>query len=230
MVVPPNGFPRDGESVEVELTNGTKLKTDFVILATGQRPNNSLVQDLSSSQPGSLINPDNGFIRVKPTMQLLDDKYPNVFAVGDIADTGVQKAARPGSAQAAVVAKNIQSLIEGQVPENKFTWGASGIHLTLGLVSQATADNCGRHVLTPAIETAYQIPQPQPGRRPKRACCHRRRRVSEPSNLSNQSAMFHVLTADVVARKTSEWRGCGRAWALRWMGPVDTICDVDDAL
>ncbi|QKX63506.1 uncharacterized protein TRUGW13939_10677 [Talaromyces rugulosus] len=133
VVVPPNGFPRDGESVEVELTNGTKLKTDFVILATGQRPNNSLVQDLSSSQPGSLINPDNGFIRVKPTMQLLDDKYPNVFAVGDIADTGVQKAARPGSAQAAVVAKNIQSLIEGQVPENKFTWGASGIHLTLGL-------------------------------------------------------------------------------------------------
>lgn len=75
-------------------------------------------------------------------MQILDDKYPNLFAVGDIADTGAQKAARPGAAQAAVVAKNIQSLIEGKVPENKFTWGASGIHLTLGLVSQATADNC----------------------------------------------------------------------------------------
>jgi hypothetical protein len=68
-------------------------------------------------------------------MQFLDEKYPNLFAVGDIADTGAQKAARPGVAQAAVVAKNIQALIEGLSAEEKFEWGPAGIHLTLGMVS-----------------------------------------------------------------------------------------------
>ena len=68
-------------------------------------------------------------------MQFQDPKYPNLFAVGDIADTGVRKAARPGAAQAAVVAKNIQALIEGRTPEEKYPRIPAAIHITLGLVS-----------------------------------------------------------------------------------------------
>ncbi|KAF7715232.1 Uncharacterized protein PECH_008725 [Penicillium ucsense] len=133
--VPADGFRSDGSPFDVELTNGSKVAADFVILATGQTPNNQLVADLKPSIPESLsvINPDNGFIRVRPTMQFLDEKYGNMFAVGDIADTGAQKAARPGAAQAAVVAKNIQSLIEGQTPQEKFAKGAGAIHITLGM-------------------------------------------------------------------------------------------------
>lgn len=135
--IPAGGFPNDGSTFDVQLSNGMTESTEFVILATGQTPNNKLVADLEPSTPQglSVINPDNGFIRVRPTMQFLDEKYSNMFAVGDIADTGAQKAARPGAAQAAVVAKNIQALIEGKNAEEKFVKGPGAIHITLGMVS-----------------------------------------------------------------------------------------------
>lgn len=140
VIVPPSGFPNDGSTFDVHLTNGNTESTQFVVLATGQTPNNQLVADLKSSRPDSesVINPENGFIRVRPTMQFLDEEYSNMFAVGDIADTGAQKAARPGSIQAAVVAKNILALIEGRAAENTFVKGPGAIHLTLGMVSQST--------------------------------------------------------------------------------------------
>ena len=136
VTIPPGGFPNDGSTFQVQLTNGTTESTQFVILATGQTPNNQLVSDLKPSSPDgkSIVNPENGFIRVRPTMQLLDEQYSNLFAVGDIADTGAQKAARPGSAQAAVVAKNIMSLIEGRSVDDTFVKGPGAIHLTLGMV------------------------------------------------------------------------------------------------
>ncbi|KAJ5186116.1 hypothetical protein N7472_010956 [Penicillium cf. griseofulvum] len=135
VTIPPGGFPNDGSTFDVHLTNGTTESTQFVILATGQTPNNQLVTDLKSSRLDgeAIINPDNGFIRVRSTMQFLDEQYSNMFAVGDIADTGAQKAARPGSAQAAVVAKNIQALIEGHAVEDTFVKGPGAIHLTLGM-------------------------------------------------------------------------------------------------
>ncbi|KAJ5689856.1 hypothetical protein N7462_004248 [Penicillium macrosclerotiorum] len=135
VAIPPGGFPNNGSPFNVELTDGTTESTEFVILATGQTPNNQLVANLEPSTPDgeSIVNPENGYIRVRPTMQFLDAKYSNLFAVGDIADTGAQKAARPGAAQAAVVAKNIQALIEGRNPEETFVKGPGAIHLTLGM-------------------------------------------------------------------------------------------------
>ncbi|EXJ77478.1 oxidoreductase [Capronia epimyces CBS 606.96] len=133
IVVPPTGFPNDGTPFQVQLTNGSTVPTELVILATGQRPNNGLVAGLEPSHPGSLINPENGFVRVRPTLQLLDLKYPHIFAVGDIADTGVQKAARPGIAQAAVLAKNVKALADGQEPTETYVRNPAAIHLTLGM-------------------------------------------------------------------------------------------------
>lgn len=118
----------------MHLTNGSRISTEFVILATGQTPNNGLVQDLVPSTTEPLINPNNGFIRIRPTMQFRDPQYSNLFAVGDIADTGLRKAARPGSAQAAVVAQNIQAMIEGRSPQETFPRMPAAIHLTLGMV------------------------------------------------------------------------------------------------
>ncbi|KAA8643816.1 hypothetical protein EYZ11_007581 [Aspergillus tanneri] len=134
VVIPETGFPTNGQSFKVSLTNGTQLTTDFVILATGQIPNNTLLRDLpSTSTSESVINPDNGYIRIKPTMQFLDPQYSHLFAVGDIADTGLRKAARPGAAQAAVVAQNIQAMIEGRSPHEVFPRMPAAIHLTLGM-------------------------------------------------------------------------------------------------
>lgn len=141
VTIPEGGFPNDGSAFDVKLTNGTSESTEFVILATGQTPSNQSVVNLKPSPGGSsVINPENGYIRVRPTMQFLDEKYSNLFAVGDIADTGAQKAARPGSAQAAVVAKNIQALIEGRNPEDTFVKGPGAIHLTLGMVCTSPRD------------------------------------------------------------------------------------------
>ncbi|BCS18860.1 NAD(P)/FAD-dependent oxidoreductase [Aspergillus puulaauensis] len=130
--VPETGFPST-TPFPVHLTDGTALPSqyDFVILATGQTPNNTLITDLPTSGE-SLLNPDNGFIRIRPTMQFLDQKYPHLFAVGDIADTGLRKAARPGAAQAATVVKNVQAMIEGREPVEEFPRQPAGIHLTLG--------------------------------------------------------------------------------------------------
>ncbi|KAJ5909231.1 hypothetical protein N7495_001913 [Penicillium taxi] len=133
--VPEGGFPNNGTEFDVQLTNGTTESTEFVILATGQTPNNKLVANLKSSSPDAptILNPENGYIRIRPTMQLLDEKFSNLFAVGDIADTGAQKAARPGVAQASVVAKNIRALIDGKEPTETFVKGPGAIHLTLGM-------------------------------------------------------------------------------------------------
>ncbi|KAF4153584.1 hypothetical protein CNMCM8927_005633 [Aspergillus lentulus] len=139
--VPSEGFPTDGKPFDVQLTNGSKVSTEFVILATGQRPNNDLLTNLTPSSSGSLINPDNGFIRVRPTLQVQDERFPNIFAVGDIADTGAQKAARPGSMQAGVVARNIQALIEGRRAEEEYVPPPAAIHLTLGMKSNVIFRN-----------------------------------------------------------------------------------------
>ncbi|KAJ9616681.1 hypothetical protein H2200_000400 [Cladophialophora chaetospira] len=133
VVIPQGGFPDEEGSVNVELSNGGVVSTDFVILATGQRANNSPIAELKSSDGGSVINPENGMVRVRPTLQFADSKYDNLFAVGDIADTGAHKAARPGMAQADVVTANIKSLLDGQAPKETFTIAPAAIHMTLGM-------------------------------------------------------------------------------------------------
>lgn len=131
--VPEKGFPNDGSQFTVDLTNGEQVETDFVILATGQKPNNELVDTLPTTDPEGLVNQANGFLRIRKSLQLQDAAYDNIFAVGDIADTGVHKAARPGAAQAKVVATNILSMLSGGNPEAQFEKSPRAIHLSLGL-------------------------------------------------------------------------------------------------
>lgn len=193
--IPPGGFPNTGTPFDVDLTNGSKVSAEFVILATGQTPNNQLVADLKPSTPGapSIVNPDNGYIRVRPTMQFLDEKYGNMFAVGDIADTGAQKAARPGAAQAAVVAKNIVSLIEGETPQEKFVKGPGAIHITLGMVSELSYFlDCAVTPLWAAVantfgflaEIQYDFPQSESCGKSNRAVDFGKTRVSRHSPIA----------------------------------------------
>lgn len=105
--------------------------------ATGQSPNTELLATLapSSSSPGSeLVNPRNGFVRVRPTMQFADPAYPHLFAVGDVADSGAHKAARPAAQQAVAAARNIAALVDGRAPTEAIVVEPAAIHLTLGLV------------------------------------------------------------------------------------------------
>jgi apoptosis-inducing factor 2 len=135
VVVPPDGFSDTQGPSTVHLSNGSSLSTDFVILATGQQPNSSMVAELETSNGQSILNPQNDMVRIRPTLQFLDPIYDHLFAVGDIADTGAHKAARPGIAQAEVVTANIKALLDGQVPKETFQVAPAAIHMSLGMVS-----------------------------------------------------------------------------------------------
>lgn len=133
-VVPPGGFPLEGENLEVELKDGRKIPADLIIPATGQIPNNQFLETLEPSPDHQILNKANGFINIRPTLQFNDPNYSNLYACGDIADTKAHKAARPGMAQARVVAENIVAMIQGKEPIEKITVAPPAIHLTLGLV------------------------------------------------------------------------------------------------
>ncbi|KAI0164963.1 FAD/NAD(P)-binding domain-containing protein [Xylariaceae sp. FL1272] len=122
-----------GKPITISLQNGTTLQADAVIPATGQTPNTQFLSTLPNSSEGSIINPANKFIRVKPTLQFQDPKYPNLFAIGDVADSGAHKAARPGLAHAQVLSNNILDLINGREPASQIEITPPAIHLTLGL-------------------------------------------------------------------------------------------------
>lgn len=145
-VVPSGGFPKatSKEAFDLQLNNGESVRTNLVIPATGQKPNSQLLSTLPSTNPEGLINKTNGFVRVKKTLQVDDASHPHIFAVGDIADSGAHKAARPGSVQAGVVARNILSLIEGKAAEEEYKPGPAGIHISLGLVSIAQGEGAGK--------------------------------------------------------------------------------------
>ena len=78
-----------------------------------------------------------GFVFVKPTLQIIDDRFPRVFALGDVADTGAVKMGRAGIMQAEIVRDNIMGLIAGKKTLKKYQPQLlEGIlQLSLGMVS-----------------------------------------------------------------------------------------------
>ncbi|WZH48592.1 Oxidoreductase [Fusarium acuminatum] len=150
-VLPSKGFPTDGSSFELELNNGRKIQTDLVIPATGQTPNNQFLKDLKPAPGHTIINESNGFIKVTPTLQFADPQYPNLYACGDIADSGAHKAARPGAGQAATVAQNIASMVQGGQPSQSITVDPPAIHISLGLTKNMVFRNPGKGQTEPMI-------------------------------------------------------------------------------
>jgi len=106
--VPEEGFPLDGSEFDVDLLSGNCLRADLVIRATGHTPISAPLRTLVPE----CITVD-GFISVRPTLQLADPSYPTIFAIGDVADTQNQKAARRAVQHAHVVAENIARLAAG---------------------------------------------------------------------------------------------------------------------
>lgn len=92
--------------------NGVDLKEiDLVLLTFGNRPNVNLVKDY---YPG-MINPQTGYIKVKPSLQIdhpSSSSFKNIFVIGDAADLDENKMAFHTTAHAAVVTENISRLIK----------------------------------------------------------------------------------------------------------------------
>ncbi|GAA5940125.1 hypothetical protein JCM3775_007270 [Rhodotorula graminis] len=140
----------------VRLNDGSEVRADYVIHALGQSPNSQL---LSSSLPSAIL--PSSYIRVSPSL-LVAPSSPSeaasvaqrIFALGDVADSGAPKAARPAVlGQAPLVARNIARVLardsnvtssSSEAPELELethTPGAAAIHLTLGVVDSVVFRN-----------------------------------------------------------------------------------------
>ncbi|KAG8627193.1 hypothetical protein KVT40_004676 [Elsinoe batatas] len=134
--LPPEGYPTDGREFDVELQDGSKVHTEFAIVCIGQTPQSDLLGSLS---PEALTI--DGFIKVSKTLQVANSAYRHIFALGDVADTGAHKAARPAVKQAEIVAQNIEHMIQGEALEEYDSSAPAAIHLTLGLIKSVVFRN-----------------------------------------------------------------------------------------
>jgi len=50
-----------------------------------------------------------------------DEKYPNIFVAGDVADTGDVKMSYKAGLHAPIIAKNIKTLLKGEAPKAIYT-------------------------------------------------------------------------------------------------------------
>ncbi|KAJ5026353.1 hypothetical protein PSV08DRAFT_370510 [Bipolaris maydis] len=115
----------------LKLKQGEEETFDLIIPCTGQRPNSSVVSSLSPES----ISKESSHILVRPTLQIADERFSNIFAAGDVAASGGPKMGRASFMQTFVVVDNILSLIKGKKTLKIYTpmrWIESSIKLTLG--------------------------------------------------------------------------------------------------
>lgn len=97
------------------------------------------MQDLAAG----IISPSTKQIRVQSTLQILADSkedtaaLSNIFAIGDVAETGSPKMGRSGFFQAEIVIQNILAMIQGREVSSVYQSRPDiegSIKLTLGKV------------------------------------------------------------------------------------------------
>ncbi|RWA08573.1 hypothetical protein EKO27_g6540 [Xylaria grammica] len=142
----------DKERSVVTLRSGKEVECDFLVNCAGQRPNSTLLAELS---PNSVTA--TGHARAKPTMQIDDESLPNVYVCGDVAETSTPNPnSRSARAQAQVAADNVVLAIDGRKPTREYrpNWLEALIKLTLGLDKSVThiGDFSGTEMLFPAKE------------------------------------------------------------------------------
>lgn len=117
-------IPADGV-VGVTTRNGKRLDADLVVSTKGPRPNTAFIATL-----GSDTITDRGFVKVKPTLQLLS--HSDIYAAGDVIDWAEQKQAAKTKGHAAVVTANILSDLAGEKPVKEYKGAYELIVVTNG--------------------------------------------------------------------------------------------------
>ncbi|KAJ1558832.1 hypothetical protein HK096_002701, partial [Nowakowskiella sp. JEL0078] len=108
VLIPKGGFTDSGKKIVVTTKSGKKIESDLQILCTGMIPNSSL---LSTISPQS-INPANKLVKVLPTLQIIDPRFPKIFAAGDVVDLDDIKSGYAAWAHAYLAIDNILKMIE----------------------------------------------------------------------------------------------------------------------
>ncbi|KAH8683475.1 hypothetical protein BGZ61DRAFT_480519 [Ilyonectria robusta] len=121
----------DKEAGTVTLRSGRVIECDLFINCTGQKPASGILKDLA---PETVT--ESGHIKVKPSLQIDNDEFPNIYACGDVADTKTPNPnGRSAYRQADVASDNVLLAIREKKPRFTFeTSFADGIiELTLGM-------------------------------------------------------------------------------------------------
>ncbi|KAJ5260504.1 hypothetical protein N7478_012109 [Penicillium angulare] len=122
-------IPDGMNSGDIKLSGGETIHFDCLIKCVGQKPNSHLVQFLS---PDAFSR--SGHIRVRSSLQVVDDAFPHIFAAGDLVESNGIKNARAAFEQAQVVAENVCRSIQGKsLIEYKAEWWEGTTKITLGI-------------------------------------------------------------------------------------------------
>ncbi|KAI3390550.1 hypothetical protein diail_9211 [Diaporthe ilicicola] len=108
--VVPEGDEKTGKNATLVFPSGEVAKFSLVIPCTGQTPITGFMTNTFSE----CISKETGRILVTPALQIQspEEIVDNIFALGDVAESGGPKMARAAQAQSLIVASNIVSLIQ----------------------------------------------------------------------------------------------------------------------
>ncbi|KAI0042337.1 FAD/NAD-P-binding domain-containing protein [Auriscalpium vulgare] len=112
----------------VTTRKGKKIKADLVVPARGAKPATEFLKSWNSTT-GDVLDA-HGYIRVRPTLQLLS--YPDVFACGDACDWKEQKQLAKHMFQDPVIIANILALLSGKAPPKEYKGGPEFVILSNG--------------------------------------------------------------------------------------------------
>ncbi|GAA5974916.1 hypothetical protein JCM11641_006761 [Rhodosporidiobolus odoratus] len=119
--------PVEGGEQEFKLSNGEKVKANYVFVAHGNAPNSGIIGAFDPS----LLN-EHKQVKVKPSLQLAstDGKYDHIFAAGDVTDVPESKLFAHAQNHGPILAKNLAALIKAGGPTKTAaplkTYGAGG--------------------------------------------------------------------------------------------------------
>ncbi|KAF9101304.1 hypothetical protein BGX27_011537 [Mortierella sp. AM989] len=105
--IPEGGFVDDFKMIKVTTKGGKEIECDLQILCTGMTPQSDLLAKLSPSS----INPTNRLVKTKPTLQIADDEFPNIYTAGDVADLEDVKTGGAAWGEADLCIRNICKMI-----------------------------------------------------------------------------------------------------------------------
>ncbi|CAG8661710.1 724_t:CDS:2 [Dentiscutata heterogama] len=110
VIFPSSGIDDGLSSITLETDKGTQIESDVQFVAFGAKPNTGVIKTLDQS----LIEQYTTLVKVKPTLQLENDNYAHIFALGDITNIKETKLAYRAGLHADVVTKNIIALINNK--------------------------------------------------------------------------------------------------------------------
>ncbi|KAJ5202498.1 hypothetical protein N7449_004577 [Penicillium cf. viridicatum] len=101
------------------------------VRCTGQKAASDIIAELCPDA----LSPSGGFVKVKSTLQIADDRFSNIYAAGDIIASTGPKNGRSATQQAEIVSNNVLRAIKGQslTMYHSDMLMEGGIELTLGL-------------------------------------------------------------------------------------------------